>query len=67
MAIIQRTATPITPPSIPPHQGEGGASTAFPAPSSPSPFWGGIKGGGGEATTAGSVLLSFPADLGAQS
>lgn len=35
-----------TPPSVPPHRGEGSASTSVSAPSSPSPLGGGIKGGG---------------------
>ena len=41
---------PVTPPSIPPHQGEGGASTTFTAPSPPSPLWGGNEGGGSRRT-----------------
>ncbi len=35
------------PPSVPPHKGEGGDSRAAAVPASPSPLWGGIKGGGG--------------------
>ena len=39
-------ASPITPPSVPPPKGEGGASTAVSALSPPSPLWGGNEGGG---------------------
>jgi uncharacterized protein (TIGR02301 family) len=35
-----------TPPSIPSRQGEAGAGTLRLCPSSPSPLWGAIKGGG---------------------
>src|SRR5690606_34245001 len=38
---------PLPPPSFPPHKGEGGACLGLQAPSSPSPLWGGTKGGGG--------------------
>ena len=39
-------ASPVTPPSVPPHRGEGGASTMPTVPSPPSPLWGGNEGGG---------------------
>ena len=39
-----------TPPSFPPHKGEGGACLGVMVPSSPSPLWGGIKGGGAKRT-----------------
>src|SRR5690349_14587351 len=34
------------PPSVPPHKGKGDASTTASVLPSPSPLWGGIKGGG---------------------
>src|SRR5690606_33266562 len=46
-----------TPPSFPPPQGEGGASSAAPVPSSPSPLWGGDRGGGIGARWLCSMLL----------
>jgi polar amino acid transport system substrate-binding protein len=52
-----------TPPSFPPHRGEGGASTTVAVPSSPSPLWGGIKGGGrvlGGVAVFALALLTTP-------
>jgi len=41
------------PPSIPPHKGEGGGSCTVSVLASPSPLWGGIKGGGGPKLDGG--------------
>src|SRR5690606_38398113 len=43
---VEGSARGSTPPSFPPHQGEGGACLDVTVPSSPSPLWGGTKGGG---------------------
>ena len=56
------------PPLTPPHKGEGGASAgaslAPPATSgdvaeSPSPLWGGVRGGGGAAANESVPLVQF--------
>jgi ATP-binding cassette subfamily C protein CydD len=56
----RRAVALATPPSFPPHHGEGGASAAAAAPSSPSPFWGGIKGGGAMSLEITNLTLRTP-------